>query len=112
MRIFIPVPSPGWDFDWGKLVSKESFNKEIKCDSVPKIDTPTPKTLFVGDVKQGAEGIFISGEIENVLTYKLIDTGSSATIIRPKLFERLMLSENIKSSNIRLRSASIEILKL
>ena len=66
----------------------------------------------MGDVKQGAEGIFISGEIENVLTYKLIDTGSSATIISPKLFERLMLSENIKSSNIRLRSASREILKL
>ena len=92
----------------GKAVSKESLNKEIKCESIPKIDIPTPKTLLVGDVKQGTEGIFIAGKIENVKTSILIDTGSSVTIISPELFDRLILSVNIKSSNIRLRSANGE----
>ena len=92
----------------GKPVSMESLNKEMKCEPIPKIDIPTPKTLLVGDVKQGTEGIFIAGKIENVKTSILIDTGSSATIISPELFDRLMLSVNIKSSNIRLRSANGE----
>ena len=50
----------------GKPVPKESLYKETKCEHIPKIDIPTPKTLPVRDVKQETEGIFIAGKIENV----------------------------------------------
>lgn len=63
----------------------------------------------MGDVKQGNEGIFITGKIGNANTTILVDTGSSVTIINPKLLREVDLENRsdlvITESSLRLKSA-------
>ena len=69
---------------------------------------PFPPICTVGDVKQRNEGIFIKGEIKNKEITILVDTGSSVTIINPKLFEEIDPKRelNFIATNIRLKSAN------
>lgn len=63
----------------------------------------------MGDVKQGNEGIFITGKTGNTNTTILVDTGSSVTIINPKLLREVDLENRsdlvITESSLRLKSA-------
>ena len=69
---------------------------------------PSPQIFIVGDVKQRNEEIFIKGEIKNKEITMLVDTGSSVTIINPKLFEEIDPKRELNSiaTNIRLKSAN------
>ena len=69
---------------------------------------PSPQIFIVGDIKQKEEGIFIKGEITDREIAMSVDTGSSVTIINPKLFEELDPKRelNFIETDIRLKSAN------